>query len=219
MKMTFYFKLIKATLAIAFVWPLFNQTSTNDALSKVFRLQTLFVALSLIAGTVNFATIVILLPGQHVRILVSMGAFEITVNVIATALSNQYTYRVLPEAIPKRSTGPAEPNSHASPPNYQANTVGLYRTSASFPLPTTSPSTRVTTPEVSNMSETIKTKLETPPPRVSFKQTRGSYFNFMSSLVNLYSAREPTIDPERRRTGYRHTQTRSTLPSSEPINE
>jgi hypothetical protein len=134
---------------------------------------------------------------------------QLTVDVIATALMRYHIHTLSSEGVLSRRI---QLNPHDSPPSYyQANAMEPHSILGPRPWTSASLSTSGVTPEASIISETIKAQLEMPPSALSLKHPRGSYFNFMTSLVSLYSTREPALDLERRALGSRHI---STLPIS-----
>ncbi|CAE6415626.1 unnamed protein product [Rhizoctonia solani] len=187
-----YNLLLEVSLAAMFIWPLANGALVlkDRTFSKAFRAQILSTILSLIATALNMGYIGMLLlsqRSQRSQIFTLGSTTEIILHVIAVAWSNRYMRELIPQNIPRALPQPMQSFLPDFPPSY-------YQINRTSPYPNWSPVPYQLDPfqppraalKTSFVPETEKAKIKAPPLVISPRQPRGSYFDFMSSLISRH---------------------------------
>ncbi|KAH7340960.1 hypothetical protein B0J17DRAFT_340515 [Rhizoctonia solani] len=194
-----YNLLLEISLVAMFIWPLANGVLVikDRSFSKAIRAQTLSASLSMIATVLNMGYIGMILLSQRNRIFTLVSTIEIVLHVVAVAWSNHSMRELVPSSILRTLPEPMQPSLRDFPPSYcQINSTSLYPNWNPIPYQLDPLKLPRAAPKTSFVSETEITKIKEPPLVLSPGRPRGSYFNFMSSLVGLYSIRGPVFDPE-----------------------
>ncbi|KAL5635503.1 hypothetical protein ACGC1H_004332 [Rhizoctonia solani] len=189
--------LLEISLVIMFLWPLINGVSVNRTLHLATLMQILSAVFALVATTTNVGIIGTLSPSQRGHIFMLSSSFEIVLNVVGVAVLNHYTRKLLPKDAPNRVSRSLQPTFHDSLPNYYQIQGATFYSTSSLPHQTGVAQPLTIAPKASFVSPTGLVGV--PPPALSSNKPRGSYFNFMSSLVSLYYTREPDFNPQKPR--------------------